>query len=153
MFDIFYIGENKKFEEIFPFATSVKDEKDIKPNTKMYFKIEPNIEITDYTVFDYRPEDYDSEYEHVWKWDSSNYGGVRLIPKKQSKGIKEVNKIVCKKSFDKLDTKTPGKYFEKNPYATHVWCIDPEYKLPDDLNWAPSNFSLILYIVFIYEAN
>ena len=140
MFDIFYIGENKKFEEIFPFATSVKDEKDIKPNTKMYFKIEPNIEITDYTVFDYRPEDYDSEYEHVWKWDSSNYGGVRLIPKKQSKGIKEVNKIVCKKSFDKLDTKTPGKYFEKNPYATHVWCIDPEYKLPDDLNWAPSNF-------------
>jgi len=140
MFDIFYIGKNKKFAEEFPYANSVKNESDIKPNTKMYFKIEPNIEVTDFSVFDYRPEDYDSEYEHVWKWDSSNYGGVRLVPKKTPKGIKEINKIVCKKSFDQLHTKTPEKYFEKNKFATHVWCIDPEYKLPEDINWAPSNF-------------
>ena len=80
------------------------------------------------------------DYTHVWKWDNLNYGGISLIPKNKSEGIKEINKIVCKKTFDKLYTKTPAKYFDKNPHASHVWCIDKEYKLPEDINWAPSNF-------------
>ena len=106
----------------------------------MYWLIDPNIEITDVDVFDFRPESYDMGYTHVWKWDNLNYGGVTLLPKNKSEGTKEINKIVCKKTFEKLYTKTPGKYFEKNLFASHVWCIDKEYKLPEDINWAPSNF-------------
>ena len=140
MFDIFYIGENTNLKEDFPFAKQVSDISEVNTNTKMFWFIEPNIEITDPDIFDYRPETYDSGYTHVWKWDSKNYGGVTLLPKSKSEGTKEVNKIVCKKTFTKLTTKTPGKYFDKNPFATHVWCIDKEYKLDNDINWAPDNF-------------
>ena len=140
MFDIFYIGENLKLLDVYPFAKQIKNISEVKANTKMYWLVEPNIEITDTDIFEYRPEVHDTIYEHVWKWDTNNYGGLRLIPKQESKGIKEINSIVCKKTFDKLNTKTPAKYFDKNPYATHVWCIDKDYILPDDINWAPSNF-------------
>ena len=140
MFDIFYIGENLKLLDVYPFAKQIKNMSEVKANTKMYWLVEPNIEITDTDIFEYRPEVHDTIYEHVWKWDTNNYGGLRLIPKQESKGIKEINSIVCKKTFDKLNTKTPAKYFDKNPYATHVWCIDKDYILPDDINWAPSNF-------------
>ena len=140
MFDIFYIGENLKLLDVYPFAKQIKNISEAKANTKMYWLVEPNIEITDTDIFEYRPEVHDTIYEHVWKWDTNNYGGLRLIPKQESKGIKEINSIVCKKTFDKLNTKTPAKYFDKNPYATHVWCIDKDYILPDDINWAPSNF-------------
>ena len=140
MFDIFYMGENSQLKEDFPFAKQVSDISEVNTNTKMFWFIEPNIEITDPDIFDYRPETYDSGYTHVWKWDSKNYGGVTLLPKSKSEGTKEVNKIVCKKTFTKLTTKTPGRYFDKNPFATHVWCIDKEYKLDNDINWAPDNF-------------
>ena len=140
MFDIFYVGNNTKLRETFPFAKQVIDENSVDSSTKMYWFIEPNIEILDFQVFEYRPSDYDHEYSHVWKWNTKNYGGVKLLPKKESKGIKEVNNVVCKKSFDVLVTDEPGEYFNKFPYATHVWCVDADYKLSDDINWAPSNF-------------
>jgi hypothetical protein len=114
MFDIFYIGDNKILEQEFPFAKKVSDYENIKPNTKMYWVVDPNIEVTDTTIFDFRPESYDMGYTHVWKWDSNNYGGVTLLPKAKSEGTKEINKVVCKKSFDILYTKTPVKYFETN---------------------------------------
>ena len=140
MFDIFYIGENKKLQEKLPLAQEISDEKNIKSNTKMYYVVEPNIEIVDYDVFNFRPDSHDMEYIHIWKWDSSNYGGLKLIPKNKDKGTKYVNNVACKKSFDILNTKTPGKYFDKNKFATNVWCVDKDYKLPEDINWAPSNF-------------
>jgi hypothetical protein len=140
MFDLYYIGENAKLKEAFPFAKQVKKQDEVKPRTKMYWLVEPNIEIVDFDVFEYRPENYDQDYEHVWKWDNKNYGGIKLLPKTTSKGTKEVNKVVCKKSFDILETSTPGQYFDTHTYATHVWCVDPEYKLDADINWAPDNF-------------
>ena len=140
MFDIFYIGENKELQELLPFAKQVSDISKVKSNTKMYWFIEPNIQVTDIEVFDYRPESYDMGYTHIWKWDSKNYGGVTLLPKAKAEGTKEINKVVCKKNFDKLSTKTPAKYFENHLYASHVWCIDKEYKLTEDINWAPGNF-------------
>ncbi len=140
MFDIFYMGENPKLCEAFPFAQQIIDQNAINSATKMYWFIEPNIEILDFHVFEYRPSDFDHEYAHVWKWDAKNYGGVKLLPKKQAKGTKEVNSVVCKKSFDILLTSTPGEYFEEFPYATHVWCADAEYKLSDNIDWAPDNF-------------
>ena len=140
MFDVFYIGSNNGLTEILPFAKQIQSAEDVSPKTKMYWVIEPNIKIIDYDVFSYRPEMYDTKYEHVWKWDSNNYGGIRLIPKRANDGIKQINKIVCKKSFDILHTKTPAKYFDNNPYASHVWCVDKEYKLNEDINWAPDNF-------------
>jgi len=140
MFDVFYIGSNTSLKEVLPFAKQVESADTILPKTKMYWLVEPNIEVTDYDVFNYRPDMYDTKYEHVWKWDSNNYGGIRLIPKRTNDGIKQINKIVCKKSFDILNTKTPAKYFDNNPYASHVWCVDKDYKLDPDINWAPGNF-------------
>jgi len=140
MFDVFYIGSNTSLKEVLPFAKQVESADTILPKTKMYWLVEPNIEVIDYDVFNYRPESYDMGYTHVWKWDNLNYGGVTLLPKNKSEGAKEINKIVCKKSFDTLHTKTPAKYFDNNPYASHVWCVDKDYKLDPDINWAPGNF-------------
>ena len=55
MFDIFYIGKNDSLKENYPFAKQVSDLKDINANTKMYWLIEPNIEITDLDVLNFRP--------------------------------------------------------------------------------------------------
>jgi hypothetical protein len=140
MFDVYYIGENTKLKEALPFAVPVDSTDTIHSKTKMYWLVESNIEITDLSVFEYRPPDHDQAYEHVWKWSSKNYGGVKLLPRASTKGIKEINRVVCRKSFDMLHTPTPGKYFEQRPYATHVWCVDPEYKLNSDIDWAPDNF-------------
>ena len=140
MFDVFYIGENQQVKDNLPFAKQVESSASIISNTKMYWLVEPNIELKDFDVLDYRPSVHDQNYEHVWKWDNANYGGLRLLPVEENNGIKEVNKVVCKKKFDILNTKTPSKYFDKHPYATHVWCVDKEYKLSDDIDWAPSNF-------------
>lgn len=139
MYDIFYLGNNELLTKTFPFAKKIKN--DFRPLTKMYWLVEENVEVIDYSVFDYRPETHDEFYEHVWKWNPENYGGLRLIPKQDSQGIKEVNKIVCKKTYDILYSKTPRKYFEDNPNAKFVWCVDKEYVLPPGgLNWAPDNF-------------
>ena len=140
MYDIFYIGDNSSLKENFPFAKKVDNKDSINPKTTLYWLIEPNTEIIDFEVLEFVPKEYDNQYEHVWKWNSNNYGGIRLLPKKISKGVKEINQVVCKKKFDTLDTTTPKDYFEHHPYATHVWCVDPEYKLTDDINWAPDNF-------------
>ena len=140
MFDVFYLGENPKLVDRLPFARQVKDINNIKSQTKMYWLIEPNVKITDADILDYRPADHDSVYEHIWKWDANNYGGVRLLPQGESQGIKQVNQVVCKKSFAILNTPDPGNYFAEHPYADYVWCVDPDYKLDSDINWAPGNF-------------
>ncbi len=140
MFDIYYIGKNEKLQEAMPFATPVADSNAIRSRTKMYWLVEPNIEITDLSVFEYRPPDHDQVYEHVWKWSSKNYGGLKLLPVTGNKGKKEINRVVCRKDFDILHTPTPDNYFTDNPYASHVWCVDPEYKLSNDIDWAPDNF-------------
>ena len=140
MFDVYYLGENPQLKATLPFARAVSKLTDIQPDTKMYWLIEPSIEVIDYSVFEYRPPDYDQTYEHVWKWNSSNYGGIKLLPKTEPAGTKQINRVVCRKSFDILYTLTPEEYFNEHPYASHVWCVDSEYKLNNDINWAPDNF-------------
>ena len=99
MFDVFYMGDNPELVDRLPFAKQVTGIDNIKSQTKMYWLIEPNVEITDSNVLDYRPADHDSHYEHIWKWNPNNYGGVRLVPKGESQGVKEVNQVVCKLSL------------------------------------------------------
>ena len=113
MFDVYYIGQNKKIQENFPFAKCINSSDQANPKTKMYWLVEPNIDVIDLEILDFRPEDHDMIYEHIWKWDNKNYGGLKLIPTKKNDGRKYINKIACKKSFDILHTKTPNKYFEK----------------------------------------
>ena len=72
MFDIFYIGINKQLSSLLPFATQIEDTSEIKAKTKMYWVVDPNIEITDTDIFDFRPETYDMNYTHIWKWDKQN---------------------------------------------------------------------------------
>ena len=140
MFDVFYLGKNNAMANTVPFAKQVNDVSDIRCQTKMYWLIEPHVEITDTDILYFRPADHDSKYEHIWKWNANNYGGVRLLPQGLSQGIKQINQVVCKKTFDILDTPDPGDYFTQYPYANYVWCVDPEYKLSDNIDWAPSNF-------------
>ncbi len=140
MFDVFYMGHNPDLVDRLPFAKQVSSIDNVKSQTKMYWLIEPNVEITHTDVLDYRPADHDSVYEHIWKWNANNYGGVRLLPQGQSQGIKEVNQVVCKKSFAILNTPDPGDYFSEHLYAEYVWCVDPDYKLDTNIDWAPGNF-------------
>src|SRR6056300_514187 len=140
MFDVYYLGRNDKIKELVPFAKEINSEAEVKPKTKMYWLIEPNIEILDVDILKYRPPEYDQIFEHVWKWDSSNYGGISLKPTTNAQGVKQLNHVVCKKSFDILYTPTPEDYFTTHPYASHVWCVDSEYVLNDDINWAPDKF-------------
>ena len=86
------------------------------------------------------PDTHTEKYQHVWKWNSENYGGVSLLPKRENKETVWHNKVVCKKYFDMLFEEAPGNYFEHNPNSTHVWCIDSEYILGEDIDWAPGNF-------------
>ena len=139
MFDIFCVGDNP-VKEILPGVKQIASETDVRTLTKMYWVIEPNVKITDLSVFDFRPSDYEDIYEHVWKWNDNNYGGVKLKPRKTSQGIKEHDEVVCVKSFDVINKSDPTEYFEAHPYATHVWVADPEYILPDSITWAPDNF-------------
>ena len=140
MFDVFYIGENKKLKDALPFAKQIESYEQISSKTKMYWVVEPNIEVIDTQLFEFRPPDHDQLYEHIWKWNNSNYGGIKLLPRSVSQGVKQVNRVVCRKAFDIVYTPTPTDYFDKHPYATHVWCVDKEYKLTNEINWAPDNF-------------
>lgn len=141
MFDIYYIGDNPAIADTFPFAKQISDVSEAKPRTRMFWLVEPNIEITNEDVFGYRPPAYDQSYTHVWKWNRSNYGGLQLLPVGESSGTKQINQVVCRKSFDVLrTTDTPKEYFDDNPFASYVWCVDPEYKIKDDIDWAPGNF-------------
>jgi len=142
MFDVFYIGENLQLQEKLPFAKKVTDASKVKANTKLYWLIEPNIEITNFDIFDFRPDTWQDKFIHCWKWNSSNYGGISLLPKVATDKLETVyhNKVVCKKVFDILNTDTPEDYFKQNSLATHVWCVDNDYELADDIDWAPGNF-------------
>lgn len=140
MYDIFYIGNNTELKEKYPFSRQVDDADSIKSNTALYWLVESNTSITDWDIFEFKPDQYTVNFEHKWKWNDENYGGVVLIPKAGGNETVFHNKIVCKKQFDILLQETPGEYFEGNPHSSHVWCVDPQYVLGDDINWAPGNF-------------
>ena len=140
MFDVFFLGENTELLEKIPFAKKIDSVEDVKSKTKMFWLVDTDVEVLDYGVFDFKPDIYDYEYEHVWKWDPANYGGVSLLPKRKNQGTKEINTVVCKKKFQVIRQTDPGDFFDKNPHSNHVWCVDPEYVLSDDIDWAPSNF-------------
>ena len=113
---------------------------DVKTFTKMYWIIEPRVRNVDYSIFSYRPDHYEHRYEHVWKCNDDSYGGIRLLPSKVPQGVKMHDQIVCVKNFDVITDSTPKKYFRDNPESTHVWCVDPEYILPEILPWSPDKF-------------
>jgi len=141
MYDIFYVGENDALVEQLPFAQQVSNVSAISSNTSMYWFIEEDITVTDYSIFDFKPDSHTKNYEHVWKWNQLNYGGVTLKVKKPI-GFPETfhhNAVACTKTFNVLTSTTPGDYFD-NSSSTHVWCVDPEYKITENIDWAPGNF-------------
>ena len=140
MYDIFYIGENTSLKERLPFASQVNDVDSIKSNTRMYWIIDSNTKITNWEIFDFKPDTHTEKYQHIWKWNQENYGGVSLLPKRENTETVWHNKVVCKKYFDTLFEDAPGNYFAENPNSTHVWCVDSEYVLGEDIDWAPGNF-------------
>ena len=83
MFDVFYLGDNPDLANLLPFAKQISDVSNVTSHTKMYWLIEPNVEITDANVLDYRPADHDSVYEHIWKWNANNYGGCKVIAQRR----------------------------------------------------------------------
>ena len=140
MYNIYYIGNNESLKEELPFAKQIDCTEDINSTTSLYWVVDSDVVVTDYSVFDYVPDRHTAMYGHAWKWNEKDYGGVRLLPKKGNDETVMHDKIVCKKQFQILFEQTPGNYFENNPQATHVWCVDSEYKLADNIDWAPGNF-------------
>jgi len=140
MFDIFYLGNNDSIAQRYPFAKQINDTTEVKSKTTHYWLIDQDTVITDYSVFDFKPDVFTKKYNHVWKWDDSNYGGLSLKYKNGGEETVFQNRIVCKKQFQIIYSETPGDFFDSNQSSTHVWCVDPEYKLSDDINWAPGNF-------------
>ena len=55
---VFYIGENTKLKELLPFAKQINSVDEIQAKTRMIWLIEPNIEITDTDIFNFRPKSY-----------------------------------------------------------------------------------------------
>ena len=95
MFDVFYIGENENLKSHLPLARKISDANEAVSNTKMYWLVEENVEVTDYTVFEYRPPEHDAKYQHVWKWAEKKYGGIHLYPsRRQPTGVKEIDRVV-----------------------------------------------------------
>lgn len=134
MFDVFYLGDECDIKEHIPFAKKITRSSDIRTRTKMYWLIDSDAKINDFGVFDYRPDDHEQKYEHVWS------GGLRLVPRKRPQGIKKHEETVAKRKIDVLYTKTPGDYFERNPDRTRVWCVDPDYKITENISWEPDEF-------------
>ena len=140
MYNIYYLGNNDILKEELPFAEQVSSTDEIKSTTSLYWVVDSDVVVTDFSVFDFIPDRHTAKYGHLWKWNDKDYGGVRLLPKKGNEETVMHDKIVCKKQFQILFEQTPGDYFELNPNSTHVWCVDPEYKLADNIDWAPGNF-------------
>ena len=140
MYNIYYLGNNDILKEELPFAEQVSSTDEIKSTTSLYWVVDSDVVVTDFSVFNFIPDRHTAKYGHLWKWNDKDYGGVRLLPKKGNEETVMHDKIVCKKQFQILFEQTPGNYFELNPNSTHVWCVDPEYKLADNIDWAPGNF-------------
>ena len=140
MYNIYYLGNNDILKEELPFAEQVNSTDEIKSTTSLYWVVDSDVVVTDFSVFDFIPDRHTAKYGHLWKWNDKDYGGVRLLPKKGNEETVMHDKIVCKKQFQILYEQTPGNYFDNNPNSTHVWCVDPEYQLADNIDWAPGNF-------------
>ena len=140
MYNIYYLGNNESLLEELPFAQQIDSTADINSTTSLYWVVDSDVVVTDYSVFDFVPDRHTAKYGHAWKWNDKDYGGVRLLPKKGNEETVMHDKIVCKKQFQILYEQTPGNYFDNNPNSTHVWCVDPEYQLADNIDWAPGNF-------------
>ena len=91
MFDIYYIGPNSKVKEEIPAAKMINSESEVTPRTKMYWVIDSDVEILDLEILKYRPPEYDQIFEHVWKINDNNYGGLKLSPTTKAEGIKQIN--------------------------------------------------------------
>ena len=140
MYDIFYLGENESLVENLPFAKPISSLDDATPLTQMFWVVEPNVEILDYDVLDFKPPSYDRGYEHVWKCHKSEHVGIRLLPRFAPAGTKEQASNAFQKRIEILRKTVPGKYFDENPHASHVWCVDRDYKIANDLDWVPNRF-------------
>lgn len=141
MFDIYYIGPNSKVKEEIPAAKMINSESEVTPRTKMYWVIDSDVEILDLEILKYRPPEYDQIFEHVWKINDNNYGGLKLKPTTKAEGIKQINHVVCTRKFEVLYQKTPQDYFKKNPQSKFVWCVDTLYDVEGfTFDWSPDMF-------------
>jgi len=140
MYDVFYLGENTALVEHLPFAKQVNSIQEVNSRTQMFWIIEPNIELSDYDILDFKPEHCDRVYEHIWKCPTSEHIGFRLLPKITPAGEKEFSTNRFRKKIDIIRKTVPGKYFDKNPTASYVWCVDVDYKIANDIDWVPNRF-------------
>lgn len=134
MFDVFYFGDNPALLEHIPNARKVNEISEIKSLTRMYWLVDDNTEILDYSIFQFRPDDYDINYTHIWKCNPTTYGGLQLLPKK-SVGLKQVDEVVCR-----IDTSTYGIFPSvveglKNSVHDWYWVVTDGVKVLDDFQF------------------
>jgi hypothetical protein len=93
MYDIFFVTKNNKPRNIknkpslakFCYYENNKSEAIFqaqkKSFTKMFWIVDDNVELTEDFDFDFKIEEWDQKYVHIFKQTNGNYGGIFLIPK------------------------------------------------------------------------
>ena len=76
----------------------------IKPNTKMYWVVDPHITLAGDWKFDYVPTKWEEHVVHVWLDSEDNKRGVRLIPKNTFTDNKYTIKQLINNTFTDLKT-------------------------------------------------
>ena len=102
MYNVYYIGDNPTLEEQIPFAQKVDSVKEINCATSMYWLVDNDVVVTDYSVFEFIPDRHTAKYNHEWRWNEKDFGGVRLLPKIGSDETVWHPKSVCTKRFQIL---------------------------------------------------
>jgi hypothetical protein len=110
MYDIIFLGDNnfhssiwKEYKQRFPTIKNARtlDDANRICMTKMFWVIWPDVIINDEFNFDYQPDDWSTDYVHVFK-NNEFYDGVSLIPKNATISDRELQHrfFVNKKEVD-----------------------------------------------------
>ena len=62
MYNIYYLGNNESLLEELPFAQQVDSTADINSTTSLYWVVDSDVVVTDYSVFDFVPDRHTAKY-------------------------------------------------------------------------------------------
>ena len=164
IYDIFYVSKSNihesdwlKFRQKFPTAQKIENVKNFdevrnQAFTKFFYIIWDGTEVLDFD-FNYRVNEYDVEYIHVWKtlrYDDETYqGGIALFPKnvKLVSSREFANKFYMnKKEIDVITSRQMYPIYTIKDYAEYLSIIE---NTGHDMIWyVPNDIEIIDHSVF-----
>lgn len=160
IYDIFYVSKSKindldwnQFRQRFPTAQKMENVKDFeevrsKSFTKFFYIVWDGTEVFNFE-FNFRVNEYDHEYIHVWKtlrYDEETYqGGIALFPKnvklissrefanKFYMNKKEINEVNSRQVYPKYTFKNYDEYLDiiKNTGHDMIWSVPNDIQICD----------------------